>query len=1298
MAPGRPERALRNRLTSGMQVQRGSVSVSEAYFMRTSVQEAIAALSNAFYFEKNRLSPSVKDFEAFIGKDNPDGKRKLDDEPGRAFFVGSIPPDGSPEDPSSWLIGDAGKIRALMCFWPLFSRRPKTRAPQKDVAAEILGCAPDDMQCLLLSFLIATSTQNIAELPDSRSINRFLSAAPMSPHRDFLHKTLDFIVDGLSTADAVGASDAERLKKKIRNALDAGHPTPADCARAICTAIGVPSDLSSDDDTQGTDALPVSWFEKDIQEFMEEMDADPAASERMDLFDGLDELEKKIGRSRRGAPRTILLSGPEESGKKAIVADFLRQREDGGDYRFKLINARGQVLHDMPILVLSVRTRDYRSLCQHVLAFLQRQGPQAHAATKYQPGDTPQIRSRQQFAAILADIERDFGDDVPMSHLWEAIKTAHKSQSGLYVFLDANDLSRGSQSRVMHRRGLGRLLDALTESNENSRVLITSSDALPSTKAQFRDADKCQVQMPRTGSLKWYLATVGGRRTFASAQRSIRSVAEKHVPGDILAVFAALADLGLPRDDFATQLTECLMALPETDATFDRMHPAYDQSSLIAYRKYADVLRERGVLPAVTLIAAATISRDSLLDRSLAQMHHRLCEKFPEQVAQPYDALHAPLSDVVGAARAMIVRRSPIVVLDPYELGAGEEPLAKGAPRSWEMGRTAAIWLLRTMYSKETEPGGVGGHGNLDETTRYARLARCACREIARGARRRAQIMRLRKIDSEAPAARKELARDIQCLEMLLASLPPAQRDSIGLRTDDADRIWLRDPSVFALDDEGFRADVAFRFAYFVLMRSDIDPVHQLSMRYDFDTTRLRCYLLILLGWGQFPTWSIDAFREPEVAARLAPVLPQEFPERVLYALGREEALELLLSISIAAFHCQLPEVMEWSWRLHRSLVAPTSDNDRILDIHARHAAALLDMSIRLGRPIDDRDGTLSDVHDLCTGLIDDVGHVPEDTTQTTVAAKDVNPHPEPLPEDRMARPNHQAVLRVGLRQAHLAALTPTAITPYEEHLERLAHHEQGALGDRHQDSSVLTSGRSGRIHGRLLLSDFPVRITAPPDASLDLRTGYKAERMRDACNRFDLIIETNLSRMNRFAGMDRIGNVADRLRVDLTREVFRRDGMTCFRMSEWYTGVLEEQMLNSSISEAAHLDLTLLQAASTWLMTWVEISDPKTLRTKKRTGKPDKNAAEVRASAVECAELAASLGYETARIDAMLLEARANVLEQEIIRLARKDRPDFELVRDALRDVQEKAQWINYGTAHADALAWMDWIDARPA
>lgn len=1269
-----------------------------AYFMKATVTEAITELSEPSYFDKDRRFPSVKDFEAFIGAPNSDGRRKLDDKPGRAVFVGGAPEGGSPEDSGCWLIGDAGKIRALMCLRPLLGPLPQARAPQKDVAGAILGKPRDDKQSLLLSSLISTSPQNMSDFTGSKNIKWYLSAEQSSPHRAFLEKTLDFIADGLIDADAVAASSSTRLKKTIQKVLDAGHATPADCARAICAAIGVPSDISADDDTQGTDALPVSWFEEEIQDFLDAMDADPSAYNREDLFDGLDELEAKIGRTREGARRTILLSGPEESGKKGIVGDFLRKRKDGEDYRFKLVNARGQILHDMPIQVLSVRVRDYRSLCQHVLAFLLRQEPQSRGAIEDQPADTPQIRSRRQFAAILANIERDFGDDVPMSQLWEAIKTAHKERSGLFVFLDANDLSRGSQSRVMHRRGLRRLLDALTESNKDSRVIITSSDALPSTKAQFREADKCPVQMPRMGSLKWYLGTPRGRETFTNAQRSIRSVADKRVPGDILAVFAALLDLGLPRDDFATQFTQCLTALPDSDATFDRMHPAYDRASLIAYRKYADALRQRGVLPAITLVAAATISRDSLLDRSLAQMHHRLREKLPEQVTQPYDALEDPLSDVVGAARAMIVRRSPNVVLDPDELGAGEEPLAKGAPRSWEMGRNAAIWLLRTMYSKETEPGGVGGHGNLDEATRYARLARCACREIARGARRRAQLMRLRKIDSEAPAARKELARDIQCLEMLLASLPPEQDDSIDPRQDDADRIWLRDPSVFALDDDGFRADVAFRFAYFVLMRSDIDPANQLSMRYDFDTTRLRCYLLILLGWGRFPTWSVDAFREPNVAARLAPTLPQEFPERVLYVLGREEALELLLSISIAAFHCQLPEVMAWSWRLHRSLTAPASENDRILDTHARHAAAVLDMSIRLGRPIYEQEGTLSDVHDLCTTLIDEVGRVPGATTQTIVAAPDVNPHQEPLPEDRVTIRNHQASLRVGLRQAHLAALIPTTITPHEKHLERLAHHEQANLGDRHQDSSVLTSGRSGRIHGRLLLSDFPVRITAPPDASLDLRTGYNAERMRDACNRFDLIIETNLSRMNRFAGMDRIGNVADRLRADLTQEVFRHDGMTCFRMAQWYMDVLEEQMLNSSISEAAHLDLTLLKAASTWLITWVEISDPKTRRTKKGSGKRKKSAAEIRASAIECVELAELLGYETARIDAMLLKARADILEQEIIRRAHNGSPDFDFVRDALRDVQEKAQRISYGTAQADAFAWMAWIDAHPA
>jgi len=1268
-------------------------TLTAAYFMQGTVPEAIAALARERYFDPGKNKPSVADFEAFIGTEDPTRKRKNDDAAGRERFVGRALRD----DKASWQIGDAGKIRAVLCLRPLLGALDFSRAPQKALADNILGEPADPVDNLLLSFLIATSTQHMSDIISKTSEKRYLSAVPPSPHLAFLDKTIEFIAEGLVAEDAVGSSRPDILKQGIRRVLEAEHTTPAACARAICAAIGVATDLAPDDDTQDAAAWPFSWFEKDIQDYVDEMKAAPTEARREDLFEGLDDLETKIGRTRPGAPRTILLSGPEESGKKAIVGDFLSQREEGGDYRFKLITTQGQVLHDMPILVLSVRVRDYRSLCQHVLAFLRRQDTQACTTIEEQPEDTPQIRSRRKFAAILADIERDFGDNVPMSELWEAIKTDHKRRPGLFVFLDANDLSRGSQSRVMHRRGLGRLLDALMESNRASRVLITSSDSLPTTKAQFREAEKCPVQMPRMESLKWYLATDRGRRTFVSAQRLMRSSTDKRVPGDILAVFAALADLGLPSFDFATQFKECLAALPDTDETFDRMHPAYDRASLIAYRKYADTLREREVLPAITLVAAATISRDSLLDRSLAQMHHRLCEKLPDQVTHPYETLEAPLVEVVGAARAMIVRRGPNVLLDPNELGAGEEPLTKGPPRSWEMGRTAAIWLLRTMYSKETEPGGVGGHGNLDETTRYAYLARSACREIARGARRRAQIMRLRKIDAEAPAARKELARDIQCLEMLLASLPPQHGESIVPLRDGADRIWLRAPSVFALDDESFRADVAFRFAYFVLMRSDIDPAHQLSMRYDFDTTRLRCYLLILLGWGRFPTWSVDAFREPDVAARLAPALPREFPEPVLYALGREEALELLLSISIAAFHCQLPEVMEWSWRLHRSLIDPETDNDRILDIHARHGATVLDMSIRLGRPMDDREGTLADVLDLCTALIDDVGRLPDSNAQTTVATPDVNSDPGALPKDRVATANHQAALRLGLRQAHLNALTVTTTNPQKEYLELRKYHEQGDLGDRQQDSSVLTSGRSGRIYGRLLLSDFPVKIKAPADASLDIRTGYIAEHMLDACNRFDLIVETNLSRMNRFAGMDRIGNVADRLRVELTLGVFRRDGMRCFRMAEWYMGVLEEQMLNSSISEAAQLDLSLLQAASTWLMTWVEMSDPKALPIKESTGKRNKQAARVSERAAECAELAKLLGYETARIDAFLLEARANVLKQEIIRRTRKGSPDFDRVRDALRDVQEWAQRIGYGTAQADAMAWMAWIEERP-
>ena len=968
-------------------------------------------------------------------------------------------------------IGVAGKIWALMAFWPKV-RRPTEKARRPRDVAKLFFRQPDSVKgqtdVLQLAALLS-AMRNPDPKVDKLTIN---GASDL----------LEAVVKGISkrlceTSFSNRAPfDPLTLPDKIRDVLGWDHRTPQDCGRALIAALGLDELLVAPASPQTV----VHHIEPELQRYINNAHSE-AITQDIEIVSAIRNINNILGYAdgRLKQAPIVVLSGPEQAGKKSVVGDLLRSlnlNESGSGYpqqdRFHFKPNR------LPVLALRLRSRDYPAMACEVLAFLKR---------------LPQpAREREDIATLAARFRKELCKGDVMDAIITKIREVHSQPraAAMIIFLDAHELGRDSLSRVVQHSGLFRVLEALAMSNPESRILLTATDLDDFWPKPLNKPNYIPVKLPKLSRLRWYMCSRAASQFMAKDNAQSQSIdkrlerhSDKVVTGDVLLALSVILSIGRTS---AETFCKLILDLPKLDNTGVSPVPAGYGDAVFA--KLVEALDSLGVLPAVALIAATRITSDSLTETSLATMLGKFTSPKPTSVLSE---VQDRLTTLATAAQTLFISLGPQSRVDREELGYGEDKAPGG--KAWSMTNVIALAIMRQLQ--------LGTEGIRKD---WPLIRRNALRLVATAARRRAQIKRIRKAEDASAADRADLARDIQSYVALLASLPPLPYNP---PTDNrALRLSLN--RVFTID-ETFDPVLALQFAVYCMLRQDIDPDHRLNMVTDQDDLRLRLYLLIFCPPGEIQNWRVSDLREPTKLEQTD--IFKTVPTYLTEVFGPVMILELLLSIAMAAFHCQVQPVVDWAWSRAEEIKAenPAEWNDQKQVLMARLDCTVADMAILTGSltiPVEQSDRGLS-------GALEWVCK----RAQNLVSRLGV----DPMTEDRFNQLDVvRARMRLAAREAQLVWMAQNDAARADKLYFRLEELEHALAPRMRHGEPVVLSGRTARRYARFLCRGYPILRGVDVDASTKAIITDKVRH----------VIEANVTRLNRYAGADRIGLLLDHL------------------------------------------------------------------------------------------------------------------------------------------------------------------------
>lgn len=1081
-------------------------------------------------------------------------------------------------------IGVAGKIWALMAFWPRV-RRPSEKARTPKGVAELFLREPNGVKG-------QTKVSQLAALLSAmRNPDPTVEKLSVSGTSDLLEVVVRGIAERICETPFRNRAhlDPTTLPDTIRGVLTQVHRTPQDCGRALIMALGLGELLVA---PASPSTLP-HHIEPELQRYISNPHSETITQDS-EIKGAITLINNALGHADGQLTQApiVILSGPEQAGKKSVVGDLLRGlklNESGSGYplqeRFEYIPYR------LPVLALRLRSRDYPAMACEVLAFLTRL-PQA-------PND------REDIARLAIRFRKELCKGDAMDAVIAKIREAHSVQwaKALIIFLDAHELGRDSLSRVLQHSGLFRVLEALATSNPESRILLTATDLNHFWPKTLNEPVYVPLKLPKLSRLHWYLCSKAEKQfqtsdsaRGVSIEKRLARYKNKVMTGDVLLALSVILSIGLSSPDTFCRL---IVDLPKLDEKGGSPVPADYGDAIFA--KLVEALDSIGVLPAVALIAATRITSDSLTETSL----ETLLGKFTSPKRKlAVKEVQDKLTTLATAAQTLFISLGPQSRVDREELGHGEDKVPES--KAWSMTNVIALAILRQLQ--------LGTEGIRKD---WPLIRRNALRLVATAARRRAQIKRIRRAEDASVADRADLARDIQSYIALLASLPPLPYNPpIGSR---ALRLSLN--QIFTID-ETFDPLLALQFAVYCMLRQDIDPDHRLSMVTDQDDLRLRLYLLIFCPPGEIQSWRVSDLQE---SAKLRQTdIFKTVPTYLTEVFGPEMVLELLLSIAMAAFHCQVQPVVDWAWSRAEEIRVnnPTEWNDQKQVLMARLDCTVADMAILTGsltitKEQSDRGlpGALEWVCNRAQNLVSRLGV-------------------DPMTEDRFNQLDLvRARMRLTAREAQLVWMAQNDAAKADKLYFRLEELEHALAPRMRHGEPVVLSGRTARRYARFLCRGYPILRGVDVDASTKAMITDKVRH----------IIEANVTRLNRYAGADRIGLLLDQA----VRHAFGGH----LEKAIWYVGQARERLNDSSISRAGRLDFLVVSAAC-------DLRHYECHRTADRLHAAKRDIAEIERTAKE-------MGLVPFQVIALLLSLRALLVHRDEEELAARgkdwlDEADF--------------------------------------
>ena len=984
-------------------------------------------------------------------------------------------------------MGVHGKIYALCALFRHMQPKSKVLSVN-EVAKQIFS------QVSVKSSTTNSETGALVRLSDLQAPLRGLLSAGVAtnyPDEKFAEIFLQLCTHGIARMLRHGnceIPDDDKLYQKLSTLRVA---RPSECFRVLCETVGC--DMP-DGDENALDVHAFSAIDAVFQSYLDRDDklVDVNGLELSDDATVLKLLEYIQAKSARR--RLIVVTGEPFSGKKTLLVHLVRliKQNNEGQLAVKLTNALKGRTELLPIFLVSAKALHYSELIANVLAF------KRHIANQ-------DLRPRPfNFIDVAAASENDIETNLR--------KIGEFKEPALFIFGDVGALDSDHTRNVVRDTGIKRLIEAILLSGDTrSRVLITTAsmrdNAVETMRGDILPAKRFNMPRPTPRVLKHVNEHVKGWHHVWSLG------ANRQVNGSVLSAAAAMFSLAAAvRSDLFEVYKTFIFASQDEVAPQEAIY-----ESLIAE------IDRRNLLPAMALIASTT---DYLSDATLVKLNKLAAG----QSTQGEDdlALIAKLESFSLTTGSKFLLRRRVKRHDPEEYDFEEEIDAR-LHNSWQDG-TEEVWEFDPEVSEKL----IGAIQRKSPA-----VARTAARLISIAARRRSQNKKIRMKASWSSFASLDSARDIQCYINLLASINPTELTN--LRHDYSAPLRTRERHIFTINADEFDVVTAVRFAALHLLHEEIDRDFRLSMVTDEDALRLDLYVLLFreLGSRHFA---------PSVSASI-PTKFDDLPTHFrLDLFSPEELFGFLTTISLTAFHAQMPHLIE-------SVVALATDlaghyglaPERKVQLMARIWCSEIDAEVLTGRKYSD--------------ILDKLGRKVKDNFTTL---PDFNP--DGLDDQTFVEkwPVIKARMRLMTRQAELLSLSredrsvPTAAYEAIERVERRA-----ARLMLYENTAVM-NGRSARRYIRFL-------CRAPGLRTIRDQSAAPAKERAEIISRIERLIDINISRLRRFSGGDRIG-----VQLDIARLNFARGDI---EVAIEYANEAFRRAFGGSLSLAGKADVLLVNA-----------------------------------------------------------------------------------------------------------------------
>lgn len=957
--------------------------------------------------------------------------------------------------------------------------------------------------------------------------SRTVSPAEFAPH--FVAAVAGFFAMKLAMQKKF--LDAEAAFSALTDWLAQPFSSPSHCAKTVASHLGLSAPASSGVTKQGTkDQASAINLHHTIGHHIE-----PTLNAYVRRFEGGrhgdDALNNAVTKVRTlltstNQARLFVLTGPAHVGKKAVVGDLVFVLKEEADrakrktYSLPFTDFPRPTVQ-LPLFAVSAQGRDYLTMIVEIIVFLERYRLISEGKPVEPFEKLVKDRLAREDAASVSAIET----------LLDEVEEKHRGFPAFFVILDVHGSRADSVLKVIRNYGINRVLRTLLKSTD-SRILITDPEGGGDAYEFLDGGHKPHLELldpPTIRRLPWYIAKDREADVVYALDRLAPDKTTVATNGTALIGLAALlAETEKTPGRIRTVITEHIElmragAAVATDDVFERLLKAYDTA---------------GCLEAIALICA---SEDGVTCYSLEQS----LKHWPGRTETDASIQRTigKLEVIAKRSTWMLIEREEIINFDPEEYSLGEKADTKDGQKHFDISQDAREAVLAA----------------LQKTAAWAEISRIAHRLIAIAARRRAQIKKMHST-AYGSGSRTQEARDIQSYVAMLASIDPASlarqcaqidKDSEGENDGCCERnrgrsLRLSSDRVFTSD--GFDPRLALRFAVRCQLHEDIDRDFRLSMVSDQDELRLRLYLLPFSTLGKPHAWRIEDLRKANLEStdREEPFEDlQAIPDHMKAVFTDAEILDLLVTISLTAFHCQFPAMIDWAVRRAEELQDRPDKIGWWIAV-TRIRCSILDMRIQLGHAYE---ASLEQLRD--------------DWTKPPIENFD----PSAIARQKKIEANDlealKAWMRLRAREAELEWLikggegTNGVLAIYAE----LSMFEHALAESIDQDDPIVLSGRTARRCIKFMSNDAPVyrRLVAPEAVSEET-----LELIRH-------MLEANISRLRRFSGADRVGVLVDMARCQYL------DGQ--YDQAVYYIDLAVSTTFSGSVSHGGKIDVLSISA-----------------------------------------------------------------------------------------------------------------------